>query len=142
MLDLAKETKTTVGSWDTRTNMFDEFGKLFHLDDSENYSDIMWDIIQDAFKYSNKHWTTIPAEESLWDFFQKKVVERIPETEADFERKRNTLLQVSELWGAFVGSPITRQSLRFFWLEECIEGGKFSPPSFFFLILIHMDEYF
>ncbi|ROT41480.1 FAD/NAD(P)-binding domain-containing protein [Sodiomyces alkalinus F11] len=122
MLDLAKQTNTAVGSWDTRTSMFDESGKLFHLNDSENYSEIMWDIVQDAFRHSNKHWTTIPAEESLWDFFQKKVVERIPETEADFERKRNTVLQVSELWGAFVGSPITRQSLKFFWLEECIEG--------------------
>jgi predicted NAD/FAD-dependent oxidoreductase len=26
------------------------------------------------------------------------------------------------MWGAFVGSPIQTQSLRFFWLEECIDG--------------------
>jgi predicted NAD/FAD-dependent oxidoreductase len=26
------------------------------------------------------------------------------------------------MWGAFVGSPIQRQSLKFFWLEECIDG--------------------
>lgn len=26
------------------------------------------------------------------------------------------------MWGDFVGEPIEKQSLRFFWLEECIEG--------------------
>ena len=35
---------------------------------------------------------------------------------------RALLLQEAEAWGAFVGGPIQRQSLKFFWLEECIEG--------------------
>jgi hypothetical protein len=52
-------------------------------------------------------------------------VKRIPESEADWKRKRKIVMQVSEMWGAFVGSPISRQSLKFFWLEECIEGGEF-----------------
>ena len=26
------------------------------------------------------------------------------------------------MWGAFVGSPVSSQSLKYFWLEECIEG--------------------
>ena len=26
------------------------------------------------------------------------------------------------MWGAYVGSPVERQSLKFFFLEECIEG--------------------
>ncbi|KAK5150390.1 hypothetical protein LTR16_012680, partial [Cryomyces antarcticus] len=29
---------------------------------------------------------------------------------------------MAEMWGAFVGTSIQRQSLKFFWLEECIEG--------------------
>lgn len=33
------------------------------------------------------------------------------------------------LWGGFVGSPIQKQSLKFFFLEECINGGKMTVPS-------------
>ncbi|KAH7358018.1 flavin-containing amine oxidoreductase [Plectosphaerella cucumerina] len=122
MLDLAKATGTATCSWDTNSGLFDEEGKLFTLEDGEAYSTQMWDIVQAAFKWSNQHWTTIPPEESLWDFFLRKVPEKVPDTEPDFERKRRIILQVAELWGAFVGSPVTRQSLRYFWLEECIEG--------------------
>ena len=34
------------------------------------------------------------------------------------------VFQMARMWGDFVGEPIEKQSLRFFWLEECIEGGK------------------
>ena len=37
------------------------------------------------------------------------------------------IFQMARMWGDFVGEPIEKQSLRFFWLEECIEGGK-QPP--------------
>jgi phytoene dehydrogenase-like protein len=112
MLDLAKATGTATCNWDTNSGLFDEEGKLFTLEDGEAYSTQMWDIVQEAFKWSNQHWTTIPPEESLWDFFLRKVPEKVPDTEPDFERKRRIILQVAELWGAFVGSPVTRQSLR------------------------------
>jgi len=32
------------------------------------------------------------------------------------------------MWGDFVGEPIEKQSMKYFWLEECIEGGK--PATF------------
>lgn len=122
--DLAKETGTATGHWDRRSYVFDEAGDLFDLSESEVYSTIMWGIVQDAFDHSNKNTADIHPDESLWDFFQYKVVEKIPDTEEDFAKKRQTVLQIAELWGAFSGSPIETQSLKFFWLEECIEGGE------------------
>lgn len=124
MLDLAKQTNTEVGSWDTRSYVFDEFGSLFPVEEGEKYADLMWDIVQDAFKHSNKLTAEIDAKESLHDFFVQRVIERIPDGEEDCERKRSIVMQMSEMWGAFVGSPIPKQSLKFFWLEECIEGGR------------------
>lgn len=124
ILDLAKQTETDTGSWDTRSYAFDDAGKLFDVDDGDKYADIMWSIVQDAFMYSNKHGAKISEKESLHDFFVEKVVERIPDTEEAYERKREIVMQTSELWGAFVGSSIEKQSLKFFWMEECIEGGE------------------
>ncbi|SPN97710.1 related to anon-37cs protein [Cephalotrichum gorgonifer] len=122
ILDIATETKTETGSWDTRSYMFDESGALLSLEESERYASIMWSIIQDAFEYSNKHGGEITPDESLWDFFNREIVQRIPQSEDGHERARKMVLQVAEMWGAFVGSPIQTQSLKYFWLEECIEG--------------------
>ncbi|KAI1081340.1 FAD/NAD(P)-binding domain-containing protein [Whalleya microplaca] len=122
ILDLAKATETAVGTWDTKSSVFDEGGKPLSLSDATIYLDIMWDIVSAAFRHSNKHSATINPDESLWDFFQKEVAKRIPDTKPDYEQKRKYVFQIAECWGAFVGSSILTQSLKFFWLEECIDG--------------------
>ncbi|KAI1649152.1 FAD/NAD(P)-binding domain-containing protein [Daldinia loculata] len=122
ILDLAKETKTVVGKWEEKSSVFDEDGKQVPLSDAMVYSTIMWDIVGDAFAYSNKNSATISPDESLWDFFQREVPKRIPDSDANFEKKRNIVYQLAGQWGAFVGSHILTQSLKFFWLEECIDG--------------------
>lgn len=122
ILHLATQTGTAVGSWDDGSYVLNEFGDF--LEDGEQCSGLMWDIVQDAFRHSNKLSSEINEKESLHDFFRSKVVEKIPATEEGYERRRDIVLQMSDMWGAFVGSPIARQSLKFFWLEECIEGGE------------------
>ena len=52
------------------------------------------------------------------DFFKSEVLARGLD---DFSSK--VVLQMAHVWGDFVGEPIEKQSLKFFWLEECIEGG-------------------
>jgi hypothetical protein len=76
-----------------------------------------------AFKHSAANTSTIDPKESLYDFIVKKVPEVFP---TDSQSQRKIILQMSEMWGTFVGSPVERQSLKFFWLEECIDGGMFS----------------
>ncbi|KAK4033859.1 hypothetical protein C8A01DRAFT_49630 [Parachaetomium inaequale] len=122
IMDLVKETKTAVGVWDNHSCIFDEHGQPLPLVEGEKYSTLMWNIIEDAFEYSNKHGASIDPARSLLDFFQEQIPKRIPDTEEGYERQRRLLLQMAELWGNFVGSPISTQSLKFFWLEECIEG--------------------
>jgi hypothetical protein len=123
ILDIARETKSETGSWDSRSYMFDESGGLLSLEESERYASVMWDIVQDAFEHSNKHGGEISPDVSLWDFFNEEVAKRIPASEDGYEQTRKRILQVAEMWGSFVGSPIRAQSLKYFWLEECIEGG-------------------
>lgn len=123
ILDIAKEENVPFSRWDENSYVYNEDGKLLGKTDGEIYSTMMWDIVQDAFAFSNKYSPTISPEESLYDFFLREVKKRIPDTKPDFAQKRGFVLQMADMWGAFVGSPVTTQSLRFFWLEECIEGG-------------------
>lgn len=122
ILDLARETDTAFGSWEASSNVFDEDGQPYSPEEGESYSTMMWDIVQAAFKHSNRNSAEIDPSESLLDFFKAKLRETIPETTEGWSRKRDIVLQMADLWGAFVGSPVERQSLKFFWLEECIEG--------------------
>ena len=57
---------------------------------------------------------------SLLDFFEAKTQE---ERLSDDSVK--LVLQIARMWGDFVGEPIEKQSLKYFWLEECIEGGEY-----------------
>ncbi|KAF2628537.1 amine oxidase [Macroventuria anomochaeta] len=106
ILDLANETNTTTMNWD-----------------AEN-TELVWSIIEQAMKHSNAECATIDLEKSLYNFFEEavgKLYTDVKEDEAK-KKKRETILQMSEMWGAFVGSEIQKQSLKFFWMEECIDG--------------------
>ncbi|KZF24139.1 FAD/NAD(P)-binding domain-containing protein [Xylona heveae TC161] len=131
ILDLARETKTALHSWGERQSLFDEEGNLVDDQRATHYSEVVWSIIADAFKYSNEHSATIEPSESLMDFFKQKTREAVLERSADskdsatletLNQERETILRIAKMWGAFVGSSIERQSLKYFWLEECIEG--------------------
>jgi len=52
------------------------------------------------------------------------VTEKYPDP-LKHDNQHKILLQMAEIWGGFVGSPVTRQSLKFLWLEECVTGGAF-----------------
>lgn len=119
ILDLAEKTNTETHSWEGEFNIYDENGKL--LKNGNELSGIFWGIVTEAFKYSKKHGANLDAEKSLWDFFLEKTVEMTKI--ASEKEKARLVLQIAEMWGAYVGTPITRQSLKFFWLEECIDGG-------------------
>ena len=61
----------------------------------------------------------IKADQSLFDFVETRAGEILAS-----ERERELLLLMSEEFGAYIGEPIQKQSLRFAWMEECCLGGK------------------
>lgn len=125
ILDLARETETKVMSWDGRQAIFDYLGSPLPEKEAAENTEHVWAIIEKAMELSNRDSASIPSGKSLFDFFQEQVIEKFPaEGEYDTEaiKKQRTVLEMAEMWGAFVGSPIQQQSLKFFWLEECLDG--------------------
>ncbi|KAI1348938.1 flavin-containing amine oxidoreductase [Xylaria sp. FL0043] len=122
IMELAQSTNTATGSWTAKTCIVDETGKILPPHEAEVYSDMMWNIIGTAFTYSNRNTSTISPDESLLDFFNKELARRIPENSPGWEKKRKIMGQIAESWGAYVGNHIFSQSLKYFWLEECIDG--------------------
>jgi hypothetical protein len=106
-------------------SLFDEDGELLPVDEGNRCSELFWNLVEKAFAYSNENCQTIDPEATLLDYFEEHVKTEIPETEVDFEDKRKRLFQLAQSWGNFVGARIDQQSLKFFWLEECLQGGMF-----------------
>ncbi len=80
--------------------------------------DTVWDLIEKAFEYSNEECLGISPSLSLKDFFHTKLAEGTLSKE-----QKARILLLAEMWGSFIGDSWERQSLRWFWLEECLEGG-------------------
>jgi hypothetical protein len=107
--------------WNSKQNIYDSSGNLLPDEKSDKMSTLLWEIIEEGFEYSAKLGKAIPEGDSFYDFFKVKAKEMFPDQKEDEE----LLLQMSEMWGAYVGDPVTRQSLRFAYLEECCGGGEY-----------------
>jgi len=124
LMDLARETGTAVCDFDPMTGaVADEDGELLSTVDGAECSMMMWTIFEEAFVHSREHTVEIDPARTLLDFCRERVTATVAGMDGSDKRKGRLLLQMCELWGNYVGSPIERQSLKFFWLEESIEGG-------------------
>lgn len=123
--EIAKKTATIFHSWEEEQTVFDPQGNIVNRDEAAEYAELLWDdgIIADAFRRSKESNESIHPDRSLYDFFVQKA-ERIFRNEPEdvAKRKRETLLLYARMWGAYIGSSVNKQSLKFFYLEECIEG--------------------
>lgn len=102
-----------------RLCVHDESGQLLTDTRASEISEIVWGIIGDAFRHSNDNSTSIPPEMSLMDFFRI----RVEQSKLD-ESTSKLVLQMAHIWGDYVGEPIETQSLKYCWLEECLDESR------------------
>ncbi len=109
--------------WNNKQLIFDSHGNKLSDKLTDRLSTTLWDIIEEAFQFSEAAHAKnggrdIAITDSLQDFIRRRAAELALDKE-DCE----TLLKMSEMFGAYVGEPVWKQSLRFAWLEECCGGG-------------------
>ncbi|OJD18592.1 hypothetical protein ACJ73_08708 [Blastomyces percursus] len=115
--DLSNSSKTITHAWGGLQNVIDTSGKPLDERLIGRISDFIWTTVEDAYEYSRLNKEIIPADKSLFDFIKEQL------EKAEFsEVEKEKCIELSKLWGSYIGSPIDRQSLRFFFLEECLEG--------------------
>lgn len=140
-MHIARRTDTVLHAWDDEQAVLGTDGKALDAKDIDQYIELMWDdgVIADASKHSKKQSSSIPPEESLYDFFLHKASSLFQDEPHEIaSRKRETFLEMASAWGAYVGSHVSRQSLRFLWLEECIEGENLFVAETYAKILEHV----
>jgi hypothetical protein len=125
IIGLAKETGTPLHLWTESTIIVDSKGQLLDPDRANHALKTVWDILGKAMEYSQSNSQQIDPSASLYSFF----VEACEAMSAEGDLKSedmDVVLRMAEMWGAYVGTRVERQSLKFFFLEDCIGGG--CPP--------------
>ncbi|KAI9786714.1 MAG: hypothetical protein M1816_007855 [Peltula sp. TS41687] len=166
IVDLAHETNTTTHSWadsDSQQSVIDAEGKMMEEAEAKDASDRMWAVIASAFQFSDENADRIGPEESLLDFFRSSAEELFGGDETTTQNgdssvdgenggnentrpqkkmmdERTGLLRMAEFWGVIIGSPVEKQSLKFFWLEEGVEGENLFVASTYKAILDRVAE--
>jgi phytoene dehydrogenase-like protein len=122
--ELVKQTNSPTRDVTSTSCLFDESGGLMQTHQAGKIMKVMWEMIEEASEYSNKECKEIPTNDSLNDFIKQRLKEKVPDTEDDHAETRKSVMQMSKIWGSFIGSPIQSQSLKYFWLEDGVEGGQ------------------
>ncbi|KAL1960433.1 hypothetical protein VTO42DRAFT_7732 [Malbranchea cinnamomea] len=133
--DLSKTTNTVTHSWEGAQAIIDKDGHHLDKKAANKVIEFMWTTIDKAFEYSRKNSNAIPASKSLFDYF----VEELENTKFD-DHEKEACLEFCKLWGSYIGAPVDRQSLKFFFLEECIEGNNLFLASTYKNILDHIAK--
>jgi len=120
ILDLARETETITLKPEAASfsAAVDQLGLTMPEVKVKEHNELMWGVIDDAFTYSKEGSTSIPQDRSLYDFFQTRLKEKSLNPASS-----EIVLQMARIWGDFIGDPIQKQSLKYLWLEDCIDGG-------------------
>lgn len=139
----------------------DPDGQLLPQSEADQLQDSLWQLIDQATDYSKEHKAVIPSGKSLYDYGVERADEifgpslpaeeapdasgrpAIPRTESSrirwkgHEQRKELFLSMLHMWGSFIGSSVMRQSLKFFLLEEPVEGRELpmarSSAGWFFL---------
>ncbi|KAJ5137338.1 Amine oxidase [Penicillium atrosanguineum] len=135
IMDIAEATKTIFHEPEGSNMIASREGHFFSEEIANKVSEFVWTTIGEAFEYSNAHADSISPEKSLLDFFMEKVQQT-----GFSEEDKKMCLDACKLWGAYVGDKIDRQSLKFFSLEECIDGTNYFVAGTYKHILAHVAK--
>jgi len=117
-------------------------GKRISQELAKDSLTIFWDIVGLAAKWSHHAHAKgkdIPVNQSLLDFVNDEDrITAMVRACADsgklascengdvnpylIKRLHQLVVAVSEIWGAYIGSSVDQQSMRYMWLEECLDG--------------------
>ena len=132
---LAEKTGTAVMEPVESSASFDSSGQRLPSALASELFESMWSTVLAAFKHSDEHSSTIDPQTSLYDYFVEILSKKIKDPD-----KLELALNEAKSWGPFVGDPIERQSLKFFFLEECIDDENVFVASTYQAILAKIAQ--
>ena len=127
IIDLARKAGSTTVACGAVYSICDSEGVWLDSDTARHFYEEVWDILEMAIDKSRKETASLSDSAKMMDFFREKVERRSLEAEQP-ETYEALMMQMVEMWGAFMGNECENQGLKNLWLDAGLEGGEFSPP--------------
>ena len=89
---------------------------------ARRYYEEVWEILEMAMEKSGKEGELISDDAKMMDFFREEVRKRCSRVEKP-EEYEALMMQIIEMWGAFMGEECEAQGLKNLWLDAGLEGG-------------------
>lgn len=102
--------------------MLDPSGSLISECLANRTMKTVWDILEQGIEESKEKSHELPPDFSLFDYFRRTCDDRVRAGNMK-PGERDLVLGMAQMWGAYVGDRVERQSMKFFFLEDCIDGG-------------------
>jgi len=131
IVGLAKEAGASTVACGAVYSICHSSGRWLDRDVARKHYDEVWDILDQAISFSraDREKSSLPDSAKMMDFFRAEVARRRPQATHP-EAYEAAMLDIVEMWGAFMGDECERQSLQNLWLEAGLEGGTELPPPF------------
>ncbi|KAF2224968.1 amine oxidase [Elsinoe ampelina] len=114
---LAHDANAVTSACNVVSSIFGPSGKVMPQANAKALYEEVWRILDMLCEQSRTELYSIPASERMMDRFRTRV------TDGDYDiDTQHQLLDIVEMWGAFMGGDCESQSMRFYWMDEGIEG--------------------
>ncbi|KAI5820372.1 hypothetical protein BZA77DRAFT_105517 [Pyronema omphalodes] len=150
IVPLSEAVNSSLHAFSESCPIFDSHGEKLNQVEADDLQDKIWKMIDKATTYSKEHKDSIDPKLSLYDYAVEQAQEMFsgglsssPDEPGHvkwkgLESRKKVWLDMVHMWGTFIGSSVTKQSLKFFLLEEPVEGPNLFVGSTYKPILDHL----
>ena len=127
---LAEKARSTIVACGAVHSICDSDGAWLSSDTARLYYEEVWEILEMAIDKSHKEAMALSDSIKMMDFFRQEVARRRLRAKRPGTYE-SLMMQIVEMWGAFMGSDCTAQGLKNMWLDAGLEGGTIGPYGLF-----------
>ena len=129
IVHLAEKAKSTTVACGAVDSICDSNGAWLGSDSARHFYEEVWEILEMAMDKSRKETASLSDSTKMMDWFRQEVTRRRSQAKQP-DIYESLMVQIVEMWGAFMGSECETQSLKNLWLDAGLEGGIVKPRKF------------
>ena len=129
IVHLAEKAKSTTIACGAVDSICDSDGAWLASNSARHHYEEVWEILKMAMDKSRNETASLPDSTKMMDWFRQEVSRRCSQNKQPGIGE-TLMMQIVEMWGAFMGSECETQSLKNLWLDAGLKGGIVKTKKF------------
>lgn len=133
IVDLAEKARSMLVACGAVYSICDSNGAWLSSETARHYYEEVWEILEMMMDKSRKEAASLSDSAKMMDLYRQEVRKRRVQAKNP-EAYETLMVQIVEMWGAFMGNECETQGLENLWLDAGLEGGIVDP------VILPFDE--